>query len=189
MEGQKGEPNMTEQSSRVAKNTLCCVNPFWNRCPDAVHKSHCSHLSGREPHHHPKTTGISVQATTPPPHPHFPPDCPRPLVCSNSGAPFSPVEYMCWIFLISLCDPLRALYLHSHGEACSPVSMVSLKTAPPHFWTLNYSLLLLLYSLLLKIAAWGKLSFWNATCFLVFSRTVNTQSAIITIPRSSLQGA
>lgn len=45
----------------------------------------------------------------PPPHPHFPPDCQRPLVCSNSGAPFSPVEYMCWIFLISLCDPLRAL--------------------------------------------------------------------------------
>lgn len=77
-----------------------------------------------------------------PPHPphHFPPDCQRPLVCSNSGAPFSPVEYMCWIFLISQCDPLRALYLHSHGEVCSPVSMVSsMVSAPPHFCTRHYS--------------------------------------------------
>lgn len=69
MEGQRGEPDMTEQSSCGAKNILWCVNPFWNRCPDAAHKSRCSHLSGREPHHHPKTTGISVQAT---PHPHPP---------------------------------------------------------------------------------------------------------------------
>lgn len=71
---------------------------------------------------------------------HFPPDCPRPLVCSNSRAPFSPVEYMCCIFLISLCHRLRALYLHS-PKCVFPVSMVSFKTAPPHFYSHHYSVM------------------------------------------------